>query len=139
MHTLQYGNTLEDNRTPEERIAAYLIRMHQRAHNIPFEFLLEFLRTNLDIQLVTIWNKYLDKDIHWKRGEVVLLLLCAASPKASLLGRRASRTLGDTTRPTGPRSTQPQPLRRRQLRSASSCSCGRRVKASQHMGLSCSV
>ena len=38
---------------------------------------------------------------------MVLLLLCAASPKASLLGRRASRTLGDTTRPTGPRSTQP--------------------------------
>ena len=28
---------------------------------------------------------------------------------ASLLGRRASGTLGDTTRPMGPRSTQPQP------------------------------
>ena len=48
-------------------------------------------------------------ELSWEPGEVVLLLLCAASPKASLLGRRASGTLGDTTRPMGPRSTQPQP------------------------------
>ena len=44
--------------------------------------------------------KFIELKAYWKRGEVVLLLLCAASPKASLLGRRASGTLGDTTRPS---------------------------------------
>ena len=43
----------------------------------------------------------------WKRGEVVLLLLFAAPPQASLLGRTAFGTLPGTTWRYGPRGTQP--------------------------------
>ena len=45
----------------------------------------------------------------WKRGEVVLLLLCAAPPTASLLGRTAFGTLWGTTGPWSPGAPSPQP------------------------------
>ena len=47
------------------------------------------------------------RNCDWKRGEVVLLRLWAAPPQASLLERTAVGTLWNTTRPIGPRSTQP--------------------------------
>ena len=38
---------------------------------------------------------------NWKRGEVVLLLLWAATPQAALLGRAAWGALRSTTGPSG--------------------------------------
>ena len=50
-----------------------------------------------EFDLLRKWTRRVEKYFqsrNWGNGEVVLLLLCAASPKASLLGRRAFGTLG---------------------------------------------